>query len=203
MVNTSNANRIERKKEKTKQNIISAALALFKQNGIDATTMEQICEKADIAKGTLYHYFPVKEAIISEYIRQVSIDKNQERKQRVHALPDTHSRMIFAISELVDGVKERKEIFEKYFVYRIQQMISLERNATHEAGLNLLETEIIKLGQESGEIRDDLPFEILEGLFEFVFIVIVQQFYKDTLNFNAAETIELCVELFMNGARRQ
>lgn len=48
-----------RKKEKTRQVIITTAMNLFIQNGYEATTMEQIAEMADIAKGTLYNYFPV------------------------------------------------------------------------------------------------------------------------------------------------
>ena len=59
-------NRTERKKEETRQKVIGVALQLFRQNGLEATTMEQIAEVADIAKGTLYNYFPAKEAIIHE-----------------------------------------------------------------------------------------------------------------------------------------
>ncbi len=52
--------RVERKKEETKQKIVSVAIALFQQKGFDDTAMEQIAEEVDIAKGTLYNYFPVK-----------------------------------------------------------------------------------------------------------------------------------------------
>lgn len=202
MRDASGASRMERKREYTRQNIIMAALGLFRTQGIDATTMEQIAEEVDIAKGTLYHYFPVKEAIISEYIQQVSEENNVERIQRLINLPDTRSRMQLALTEMMLGVETQKELFEKYFVYRIQQMISLHRNANGESGLHLLESEIIRLGQENGEIRRDVPLEILEGFFEFVFIVITQQYYKDPERFDAEGTIGRCVELFLNGAHR-
>lgn len=44
---------------------MAAAMALIRAYGFEETTMEQIAEEADIAKGTLYNYFPAKEAIIS------------------------------------------------------------------------------------------------------------------------------------------
>ena len=55
--------RRERKKEETKAAILKAAFDLFKRRGVAETTIEEICEKADIAKGTFFNYFPRKEAV--------------------------------------------------------------------------------------------------------------------------------------------
>ncbi len=57
--------RRERKKEETKGRIAEVALELFRRNGVEATTVEEICEKADVAKGTFFNYFPRKEAVFS------------------------------------------------------------------------------------------------------------------------------------------
>ena len=74
------SSRVERKKEETKRKIIEVALNLFKQQGFEATTMEQIASVVDIAKGTLYNYFPVKEAILNEYIQRAFQARNMERR---------------------------------------------------------------------------------------------------------------------------
>ena len=55
--------RRERKKEETKERIAEAALELFRRHGVEHTTVEQICDKADVAKGTFFNYFPRKEAV--------------------------------------------------------------------------------------------------------------------------------------------
>jgi len=192
--------RMDRKRETTRQKVMTAALALIQERGLEETTMEQIAERADIAKGTLYHYFPVKEAIIHEYLQRESLKQNEVRILRMRQLPDTRTRMIVSLTELVAAVKAQKDLFASYFVYRIQTMISLDRNAIASSGLHLLEDEILRLGLESGELRSDQPFEILEALFEFTFIVIAQQFYRDPRRFNADRTIERCVDLFLSGA---
>ena len=194
-------NRVERKKEETKQKIISIAMALFKENGIDAVTMEQIAREVDIAKGTLYNYFPVKEAIISDYIQRSFQEKYSARILQFSKLPDTRSRMILILSTLIEGVQEQKDIFEKYLVYQIQNMISIDRDAGVKSGIKLLAHEIIALGQKGGEIRSDLPLDILVALFEFVFVEVAQEFYMKPTAFNARETIESCVDLFINGAK--
>jgi AcrR family transcriptional regulator len=193
--------RIDRKKEETRRKIIQAALELFQEKGIDATTMEQIAERADVAKGTLYNYYPVKEAIIADFIQRASLEKNAERVRRLAELPDTAARMRVALRELVAGIRQQKELFERYFVYRVQHMISLERSANQVSGLSLLETEIIRMGQESGEIRRDLPQTLLLALFEFVFIEIAQHFYADPEGFDEERLVGECIDLFLHGAR--
>ncbi len=183
--------------------MVASAMRLFRRHGFDAVTMEQIAEAADIAKGTLYAHFPVKEAIVAAYLDQESIARNAERIVRMRALPDTRARLTASLAELIDAVRAQPVIFEKYFTYRTQQMISLRRESGQISGLRNLEDEIIRLGQRQGELRSDLPFGLLEALFEFSFIIVAQRYYQAPGEFDAARTIGECVELFMNGAARK
>lgn len=192
--------RVDRKRQVTRQKVVAAAMALFRDHGFDRVTMEEIAEAADIAKGTLYSHFPVKEAIVAAYVDQESIDRNAERIVRMRALPDTRARLTRSLTELIQAVRAQPEIFEKYFSYRTQQMISLRRESGRVSGLRNLEDEIIRMGRDQGELRRDLPFELLESLFEFSFIVVAQRYYESPEAFDAARTIRQCVELFMNGA---
>lgn len=52
------------KKERTKQKILSEALYLFREKGFDDTTVQEITEAANVAKGTFFNYFPTKESIM-------------------------------------------------------------------------------------------------------------------------------------------
>ncbi|MGE5674823.1 MAG: TetR/AcrR family transcriptional regulator [Mycobacterium leprae] len=51
--------------------ILAAALALFAERGFYATNVPLIAERAGVAVGTLYHYFPTKEAIVNELYRRM------------------------------------------------------------------------------------------------------------------------------------
>jgi AcrR family transcriptional regulator len=54
----------ERKKQRTRQQIIEAAMGLFAERGYPATTIADIAEAADVAPRTFFSYFPSKEAVV-------------------------------------------------------------------------------------------------------------------------------------------
>ncbi|MGW7546325.1 TetR/AcrR family transcriptional regulator [Streptomyces sp. NPDC054770] len=54
----------ERKKIKTREAIRTAMYALVTEQGYDATTIEQIAERAEVSPSTVYRYFPTKEDIV-------------------------------------------------------------------------------------------------------------------------------------------
>lgn len=192
---------MERKKEKTTKIIIATAMELFGKQGIDATTMEQIAREADIAKGTLYKYFPGKEAIASELVQRNLIGTYSERIMQFSKMLGTRARLIFMLQILIEGVQEHKELFEKFLIYQLQSVMSPKRYGDDTHGIKALVREILILGQDCGEIRTDLPPDILAGLFELVFIQVMQEFFINPKHFNSRHTIESRVDLFINGAK--
>jgi AcrR family transcriptional regulator len=56
----------ERKKQQTRNAIHEAALRLIDEQGLEATTIEQICQDADVSTRTFFNYFPTKAAAALE-----------------------------------------------------------------------------------------------------------------------------------------
>ncbi|MEV6735877.1 TetR family transcriptional regulator [Streptomyces sp. NPDC051104] len=54
----------ERKKIKTREAIRAATYALIREQGYDATTIEQIADRAEVSPSTVFRYFPTKEDIV-------------------------------------------------------------------------------------------------------------------------------------------
>ena len=58
------ASRRERQKARTRAAIQHQALRLFREQGYEATTIEQIAEAAEVAPSTCFRYFPAKEDLV-------------------------------------------------------------------------------------------------------------------------------------------
>ena len=76
------SSRRERKKERTRREIYSAAMELFLERGFDTVTVEDICQRADVARGTFFLHFPTKDSLLLEYGAQVT--------QELSELLDSH-----------------------------------------------------------------------------------------------------------------
>ncbi len=56
----------ERKKARTRATIQACAMRLFREQGYDATTIEQIIDAADVSETTFFRYFPTKEHVVAD-----------------------------------------------------------------------------------------------------------------------------------------
>lgn len=57
-------NRIERRKQETRQRIIDAAMDLFTEQGVNNTPVSAIIQQADIAHKTFFNHFPTKNHLL-------------------------------------------------------------------------------------------------------------------------------------------
>jgi AcrR family transcriptional regulator len=56
----------ERKKERTRQALVNAAIELFGSKGYEETTIAELAEAADVSTRTFFSYFASKEAVLFE-----------------------------------------------------------------------------------------------------------------------------------------
>ena len=68
----------------TAERLYKVALALFREQGFQATTMRDIAQSAGVSPGLLYRYFPSKEALLLRLYGQLS----QTYAARVEKLPE-------------------------------------------------------------------------------------------------------------------
>lgn len=88
------------KAEETGRRILDSALELFRQQGFDATTMRDIAQKAQVATGAAYYYYPAKDAIVTDfYMRSCA-----EMQPRIEAALERSKGLENRLRELI-GVK--------------------------------------------------------------------------------------------------
>lgn len=62
--------KFRRRSEARPDEVLDAALALFVEKGFAATRVEDIAARAGVSKGTVYLYFPSKEAVLEGLVRR-------------------------------------------------------------------------------------------------------------------------------------
>lgn len=68
------APRWRRRPEDRPREILAAAMEVFGEQGLAGARIDEIAARAGLSKGTVYHYFPGKEALFRELVRQIVRD---------------------------------------------------------------------------------------------------------------------------------
>src|SRR6476469_9096796 len=80
--------------QQTRARIAEAALRLFARQGVTATTIDQIADEAGVARRTVFHHFPTKEAILFDHLvlpRDEVIERLRERPADEPGLVSLHA----------------------------------------------------------------------------------------------------------------
>ena len=103
----------ERKKARTRASIQDHALRLFRDQGYDATTIEQIAEAADVSPSTFFRYFPTKEAVVLYDAFDPRFADSFRAQPRELSVVEAIRRAIGAtFSEIPDDERDRQRLRE-------------------------------------------------------------------------------------------
>jgi len=158
--------RRERKKEETKDRIFKAAFALFKRQGVEATTIDEICDKADIAKGTFFNYFPHKEAVFG-YLAEDWFAQAEAESAAILARPGRVGPQLIAMFSELAAFYEEEPTLARYV---LQEWMENQHGGTDEMckAWDELSLRLIKKLQSTGELRTDETAERLAGVLHCV-----------------------------------
>lgn len=76
------------RRERTRRRLLDAAADVFAEEGLDATSVEAICERAGFTRGAFYSNFASKDELFLELATRVSNDKLTAVTERVAELED-------------------------------------------------------------------------------------------------------------------
>lgn len=87
-----------------KEYILSVASDLFSTQGINATSVDAIVAKADVAKVTLYKYFKSKEQLIIEYLREYDVKLWSSLSAITAQQEDAVSKLTALVNGMLDWI---------------------------------------------------------------------------------------------------
>jgi AcrR family transcriptional regulator len=157
--------RRQRRSAEIRERLFRAALALFAKKGFAETTVEDITEAADVGKGTFFNYFPSKDHILLAF-GEMQLGKLEAAIEVARRTNEPMPQFLRAL-----GVRMTQEPTRNPEIIRAVLQAYLSTTPVREAMLDLqrrvqaLHTQMIRLGQEQHEIRDDLPAEEIAYVF--------------------------------------
>ena len=139
----------------TKGRIISAAWKLFYEQGYEDTTVEDIVFESETSKGSFYHYFDGKDALLGT-LAYVFDEKYEELRETMSPDLDAMEKLVYLNHELfamIDGgvsMDLLARLLSTQLLARGEKHL-LDRNRTY---FKLLR-QIIADGQKAGQLRTD------------------------------------------------
>ena len=140
----------------TKGRIVSAAWKLFYEQGYENTTVEDIIFESETSKGSFYHYFEGKDALLGS-LSVLFDEKYEELRDELRPEMDAIDKLIFLNHELFTMIDNSvslellARLFSSQLVTRGEKHL-LDRNRTY---FKLLQ-QIAREGLERGELRGDM-----------------------------------------------
>jgi AcrR family transcriptional regulator len=95
-----------------RKRIVDATIALASKGGFDAVQMRAVADRADVALGTLYRYFPSKVHLLVSSLA-VELERAQEKMDRTTVPGDSpYERVLFVLGRITRGLQRNPHLTE-------------------------------------------------------------------------------------------
>ncbi len=192
-------------KKKKRSEIRDAALEIFARKGFENTTVQEIADKANISKGTVYLYFKTKEDILDTASKEILQQLEGEILGASEGLSDPVDKLSALISEALNITPEFEQIFAVHMEIRLFHL----RNKAYEKVIRHLKatlakfrgvvSEIIGQGKDQGAFRHDVDAEALAICLLGIVDGIVMQYLHDKSDFSMQDVRDEFLKNFFDG----
>lgn len=166
----------ERNKADRRDRILAAAVALFYQRGYRATTYEAIARRAAVSRGTVFNYYPYKEALLVALMAG-ELDALKRRIARLApgSLGGPTAEIAFVFEELAGFVESHRDLV----LPLSYELLSPDPERSRAAYLALPLAEMLRAAlvraREIGELRTDFtPERLARSLANSYFLTVLQ-----------------------------
>lgn len=142
-----------RKRQSTKSRIVKSAWNLFYKNGYEETTINDIIAASKTSKGTFYHYFKGKDALLSS-LSYLLDDKYEELTHTINPELSAYDKLIFLNHELFYMIETSIDVNLLASLYSSQLVTKGQKSLLDKKRYYFTWiTEIIEEGLDNGEFH--------------------------------------------------
>ena len=185
----------------TKGRIIAAAWKLFYEQGYEETTVEDIVFDSETSKGSFYHYFEGKDALLStvsflfdqkyEQLME-TIDPDMDRFEQLMYL----NRELFAMIENSISLDLLARLYSSQLITRGDKHL-LDHNRTYYKLLR----QIVLQGQQRGELRSDVTVNEMVRVYALCERALIYDWCLSSGDYSLRRYGETMMPMFFQGFR--
>ncbi len=186
--------RLERRRQQTRQRLLTAAQELFATQGFDATTYDEIAERADVARQTAFNHFPRKEEFITAVVEQ-----RHERLRQL--LEETTLRQAPAAEQLTAYLRALTTFNED------DHQLSRALTAIPSTGLDVMFSqtapevfaESIRLGQRHGDLDPSVDPDLAAEVIYDSYLSTLSRWLCQDMSFSLGDALLAKLNVILDG----
>ena len=159
--------RRDRKKEETRSRLVRVAVQLFREQGFEVTTVDAIIERADVAKGTFFNYFPRKEAVLAGLSEEPLIEA-EERADAILAADKATGEKLLDLLAAAAAAYEKDRELSRFVLLELMKRAFLPAEEIHARWHKLL-ARFVEQGQWTGDVRREIDTGRAAAMIQLVF----------------------------------
>jgi len=140
----------------TRGKIITAAWDLFYEQGYEDTTIEEIIDKSGTSKGSFYHYFEGKDALLGS-LSYIFDEEYEKLQAEIDDEMNSMDKLLYLNAKLFEMIEERIDLDLLTRLYSTQLVTKGEKHLLDNKRLYYkLLRKIVIDGQKKGELTQEL-----------------------------------------------
>ena len=140
------------KKRGTKSKIVSAAWKLFYEQGYDATTVDEIIRESGTSRGSFYHYFDGKDALVGS-LAYLFDEEYEALIPEIDIEQNSTELLLFLNAKLFEMIENTVDLELMKRLYATQLLTKAEKQLLdHDRVYYRLLRKIIMAGQKNGYV---------------------------------------------------
>ncbi len=146
------------KRRQARRALFEAAIALFREQGFDATTVDEIAQRAGYSRATFFNHFKTKDGVLRFYGEHL---REQVEAELLLLGPETSplERVRTMLNTMLVETERHRGAARIVHMYSIGDRSYLATPTPARMRILELLTALMREAQEAGQIRPDLPME--------------------------------------------
>ncbi|PLX14095.1 MAG: hypothetical protein C0594_00485 [Marinilabiliales bacterium] len=203
--------RKEREREQRKQDIADAAQKVFREKGFDRATIDDVAQRAELSKGTVYLYFKSKEELQFAVFQRGSHLLIEMFQKAIDRNRPTQEVLLQMASVFIEFSRKHADYFELFMFFQSSNLskLNIEKETIEDYFYNKspfkLVFDIVSRGIEDGTLRNDLSVDLLASTLwsQMLGLLIVLHNKKEIFhifNVDTEEVLKSHFEIILRGA---